>query len=119
MSIKREVCDEALRSLGVYIESWDRSWPHVMSLGRVYGENEVVQVFTQWAAVQAGLHYDSPLAEFVSIADNLLKRVAALKQLPGSNLLSLNKSSLQGQIVTRASRPLWRLTRQVDRPASG
>jgi hypothetical protein len=79
--IKRRIINEARKCFSRRIDPDDNSWPEIVSLARIYGENEVFLAFTKWASPA---EWDDlfPLYEFSFAADSLLKSAAIVARLP-------------------------------------
>lgn len=69
MNVKRRISEIAIELLGSSIYPHAREWDQILDLSRVYGRDEVINCFREWAEVQSTTEaVAKPLTQFLKTA---------------------------------------------------
>jgi hypothetical protein len=72
MSLKHKITEIALRKLGTRIPPHDSSWSDVRPIAHLYGEDAVIEAFSDFCEDHQGEQMHYPLGQFIRIADGLI-----------------------------------------------
>jgi hypothetical protein len=71
VSLKQNITDKAREILHVRIFPGDQGWSEISSIARIYGQDAVLEKFTEWAETTDSGSY--PLTSFLRVADGMLQ----------------------------------------------